>query len=276
MRLKTGIVFSGGFAKGAYQVGVCKAIKAHPRFEIDAVSAASVGMLNAYALLSGKLDSAVRLWKSINAKSYRDFFGNILCKGGIYDRIDNFCCEDDMLAAPLFCVLRNVSTDTTDYLRMDSFPICERKALLKAGISVPYLMSPIAINNSYYCDGAIIDNVPISPLRQVPLDLIIVIQFDNYVDSREESRFSCPIIYLNLQRDNIRLNSFSMDSGSIDEMISYGEQSADVIISYIENHSTTFPDDLSNLAGKINCGMKQGRPSGDALMRRINHLSRLF
>ncbi|MCD7772271.1 MAG: hypothetical protein LUH23_09350 [Oscillospiraceae bacterium] len=276
MRLKTGIVFSGGFAKGAYQVGVCKAIKTHPRFEVSAVSAASVGMLNAYALLSGKLDSAARLWKSINARSYRDFFGNILCKGGIYDSIDDFCHEDDKLAAPLFCVLRNVSTDTTDYLRMDCLPFCERKALLKAGISVPCLMTPIPINNSYYCDGAIIDNVPISPLENFPLDIIIVIQFDNYVDFKAESKLTCPIIYPNLQHSNLRLNSFSMDSDSIDDMIIYGEESANMIISYIESHCGVYPDDLYALAGKINCGMKQGRPSGDALMRRINHISRLF
>ncbi|MCD7785617.1 MAG: patatin-like phospholipase family protein [Oscillospiraceae bacterium] len=275
MRLKTGIVFSGGFAKGAYQIGVCKAIMAHPLFEISAVSAASVGILNAYALLSGRLDSAVKLWKSVNAKSYREFFGSILCKGGIYDNIDDFCREDDMLAVPLFCVLRNVSTDTTDYLRFDSFPLCERKALLKAGISVPYLMTPVAINNSYYCDGAMMDNVPISPLENLPLDLIIVIQFDNYVDSRAEQKFSCPIIYLNLQRSDIRHNSFSMDSDSIDEMISYGEKSANTIISYIEKHCEDYPD-LLELAGKINCGMKHGRPSGDAIMRRINRLSRLF
>ena len=51
--LRIGIVFSGGFAKGAYEVGFCKALLEYTNFNnIKAVSGSSIGALIAKYVLS--------------------------------------------------------------------------------------------------------------------------------------------------------------------------------------------------------------------------------
>ena len=55
---KIGLVLSGGLAKGAYQLGVLKAINELVRLEdIVAISASSVGTLNAYAFINQRLEN---------------------------------------------------------------------------------------------------------------------------------------------------------------------------------------------------------------------------
>ncbi len=64
--MKTGLVFSGGGARGAFEVGVWKALR---EFGLDAsiqvVSGTSVGALNAVLFAQGNLDVAERFWMNI-------------------------------------------------------------------------------------------------------------------------------------------------------------------------------------------------------------------
>ena len=67
MDKKLGLVFSGGGGKGAYEVGVWKALK---EFGIDknvvAVAGTSVGGLNGALFLQGNYEKAEQLWNSIS------------------------------------------------------------------------------------------------------------------------------------------------------------------------------------------------------------------
>ncbi len=73
--LRIGIVFSGGFAKGAYEVGFCKALLEYTKLEnIKAVSGASIGALNAYGLVNNKFDYIQNIWQNLEIKSAREFF----------------------------------------------------------------------------------------------------------------------------------------------------------------------------------------------------------
>ncbi len=59
-----GIVLEGGGAKGAYQIGVWKAMK-ELGIKIKGISGVSVGALNGALICMGDVDKAVRLWESI-------------------------------------------------------------------------------------------------------------------------------------------------------------------------------------------------------------------
>lgn len=73
--LDVGIVFSGGFAKGAYEIGFCKAILEYIKMKnIKAVSGASIGALNAYGFINNRLDYLCDIWKSLEFNSAREFF----------------------------------------------------------------------------------------------------------------------------------------------------------------------------------------------------------
>ena len=94
---KLGLVFSGGGAKGAYQIGVWKALK---ELEIDkqvkAVSGTSVGALNAAMFCQGNYDAAEQLWLGItkskiltpNARIIlKHIDAAISTKGGLVDKL---------------------------------------------------------------------------------------------------------------------------------------------------------------------------------------------
>jgi len=63
-----GVVLEGGGAKGAYQIGVWKALMEYG-VKIKAVSGVSVGALNGALICMGDYDKAVSLWKNINYSS---------------------------------------------------------------------------------------------------------------------------------------------------------------------------------------------------------------
>lgn len=59
-----GIVLEGGGAKGAYQIGVWKAMR-ELGIKIKAISGVSVGALNGALICMGDMDKAIELWESI-------------------------------------------------------------------------------------------------------------------------------------------------------------------------------------------------------------------
>ncbi|MFW5913882.1 MAG: patatin-like phospholipase family protein, partial [Bacillota bacterium] len=67
MAKKRGIALAGGGARGAYQIGVLKALKEKGYLKnIHAVSGASVGSLNAVFIVMDALDDAESLWLSMD------------------------------------------------------------------------------------------------------------------------------------------------------------------------------------------------------------------
>ncbi len=63
---KTGLVLSGGGAKGAYQIGVIKALQEN-KIHFDVVSGASIGAFNAILTYSGNMEKAEEIWLQLNA-----------------------------------------------------------------------------------------------------------------------------------------------------------------------------------------------------------------
>jgi len=89
MENKVGIVFGGGGGKGAYQIGVLKALDEMGLLGlIKGVSGTSVGALNGAMFCAGNLDKAVGVWSSIREdmvlirndmhgkRSYNGWFSN--------------------------------------------------------------------------------------------------------------------------------------------------------------------------------------------------------
>lgn len=58
------VVLEGGGAKGAYEIGVWKAL-AEAGVQFDAVAGTSVGALNGALMVMGDLEKAVRLWENV-------------------------------------------------------------------------------------------------------------------------------------------------------------------------------------------------------------------
>lgn len=68
--MKYGLALEGGGAKGAYQIGVVKALIDNG-YEFEAVVGTSIGALNAAMVVQDRIDDAIDLWSNI---SYEKMF----------------------------------------------------------------------------------------------------------------------------------------------------------------------------------------------------------
>lgn len=273
--IKTGIVFSGGIAKGAYQIGFCRALEEHDRFKISAVSSASIGTLNGYALSVGKINEAEDLWKSVDTQGYKQIYDKIFKRKIIYDLIEKIYSENDKMDIPTYSVFWIPSTIKPKYLQLNKLDCKNRADFLKASISFPPVMKPVIINEEKFYDGAIIDNTPITPLLSHKLDLIISIQFDGYIPVCKPYEVSCPILFINLQNKCCISDSFHLDKTAVENMIDYGYEIGSNTLSLIEDKYSDH-ESFMKLISYYNSQLKENPISGDYFVRRINRISRLL
>lgn len=274
--IKLGLVLSGGIAKGAYQLGFCKAISDRKHsFEISALSASSIGILNGYALLVNKLDVAEKIWRNVNVSGFNNLCKNLLKYDAVYRFIDDFCCPELRVIVPFYATYWIPPEIKPHYERIDVYGYPEICDYLKAGISVAPIMKPVIINGAKYYDGAILENTPLIPLKNVDADVIIAIQFDNYIQKEIIDKINCPVIFLNLQDGNFKFDNFSADTVAVDKMINYGYEVGDYLLTLMEKRfydKSRFICLVDYYNNRFNCK----KTIGDRLVRKINRISKLI
>src|SRR3954469_6758411 len=65
---RIGLLFSGGGAKGAYQIGCWKALRALGLDDFSAIAGSSVGAMNAVLAGTGRLDTAENVWRNLRLR----------------------------------------------------------------------------------------------------------------------------------------------------------------------------------------------------------------
>src|SRR4051794_18008973 len=65
---RIGLLFSGGGAKGAYQIGCWKALRAAGLDDFRAIAGSSVGAMNAVLVATGRLDAAETVWRDLRLR----------------------------------------------------------------------------------------------------------------------------------------------------------------------------------------------------------------
>ena len=70
------IVLSGGGAKGAYEMGVWKALR-RLRIKYQIITGTSIGALNGMLMVQNDFYKCLRMWKNINYDMIYDNFGNV-------------------------------------------------------------------------------------------------------------------------------------------------------------------------------------------------------
>lgn len=229
--LKLGLVFSGGGAKGAYQLGIWKAME---EFDISrmvrAVSGSSVGSLNGFMFCYSDYESAEYMWMHQVDKSkffrsnvetqndlsisnhgnlfmgwmpkYGEFSGssmNIASSyiGTLYRRnkslglFSNQGIDELITLAsrdidygkkfyPSFYVCAyEFMEQRPKYFRVNAInDLMHCKRALLASSAIPLALPPVKINGMHYYDGGCVDNIPIRPIHDQNLDLIIVVNIE--------------------------------------------------------------------------------------------------
>lgn len=210
-----GLVLAGGGGKGAYQVGVWKALnEMNIAQNITAVSGTSVGALNAALFAHGNYEVAENIYKNIKTdqiltpskmdiiRIWKEFFiqnriinailggknASLFSREGMIEIIDEYINLTILSNSSINCfaTCHDYKKKNPVYFRINGKTNSQIVDILLASSALPVIFGPVDIDGVTYYDGGISDNVPVSPLYDLGYKMIIVVHLgrDSYVDNR--------------------------------------------------------------------------------------------
>ena len=227
LKPKVGLVLSGGGAKGLAHIGVLKGIDSLG-IKIDYVAGTSMGSIIGGLYASGysgkQLDSIFQnidfdtvindaLPRSSTAFSERDNIEkyavklpfndfkirlpSALSKGhNTYSMLlklllhVNTVSDFSKLPIPFFCIATNV--ENGKQVILDSGNLTQS---LMASSALPTLFQPVTINNDMLIDGGVVNNYPIDELRAKGMDIIIGVDVQDGLTTREELKSATDVLF---------------------------------------------------------------------------------
>lgn len=200
---KIGLTLAGGGAKGAYQVGVYKALQ-ESKIKISGVTGTSIGSFNAAMIASDEIDKLEYFWlnddigklmgfyndMNINKKNYYDhikefsipYVSIVLNKGlpisGLKNKITKIINEDKLRKSDFDfgLVTYRVSDNKPLYLFKEDIPNGKLVDYIVASCYLPVFHSEKLDEDSYYLDGGFFDNEPYNMLGEKGYDKIYVVE----------------------------------------------------------------------------------------------------
>ncbi len=277
--MKIGLVVSGGMAKGAYEVGALKAIGEYFRPEdFCAVSAASVGTLNAYAWCSGGFDRLEQLWRDFVPPGEKVFIKTAMTGDYLKEGIRNIA-SSPLLCGKFFFPLFNMSSRDVCYFDLSGKDEAARQTYLDASVAFFPICKPVEIDGRKYYDGALVDNIPVCTLMRRKLDYIICLYYDKNEWMFESDRFDSKIIKISFfDEKEIIKKSLWFELGSIDEMIDRGYRKAKAILDFVFSKGR---EDVAEVLGKIEelnalTRTRTVRMTGDVALDNLNRVCQLL
>lgn len=206
--MKVGLVLSGGGGKGAYELGVWKAlVQLKLDKYIEVISGTSIGAFNAALFAQGDMDNAQALWdevtmeklvpmtkmdllkkgvalaigvKSINfiKKHMSDKLENgDFPKDGAYEVVNKFIDINKVKESGKICYA--ACTELPDckvkYFKINDYDEEVGREIIMASASLPLIYDSSEVEGKKYLDGGIVDNTPIQPVYGEGCDIIIVV-----------------------------------------------------------------------------------------------------
>ncbi len=173
-RYKTGLVLSGGGARGFAHLGVMAALQ-EKGIRPDVISGVSAGAIAGSFIASGKSPEA-----TMKLLQRRSFFkltkihfpvDGLLKLDGLRELIrDEITYKNiEELPLPLFIAVANLQKGSVEYRNTGPLD----KTVL-ASSSIPVLFSPVEMDGESYVDGGLIDNIPVEPIKNDCERIIVV------------------------------------------------------------------------------------------------------
>jgi len=170
--MRTGIVLSGGGARGVAHLGILKALD-ELGVTFDCISGTSIGALVGALYAHGlKPDRILELVKSVGLfNSVRPAWARtgLLNMDGIKELLHKYIPVNNFnnLAIPLTVAATDIRRGQIHY-----FSEGELIQTVVASCSIPALFNPVSLNGNLYVDGGLVDNLPVKPIRKL-CDFII-------------------------------------------------------------------------------------------------------
>lgn len=176
---RIGVALGGGFARGLAHIGVLKVLVENG-IPIDAMAGVSTGSIIAAAFAAGATpeemaESARRIRWSHFARWTIDRLG-LATNWRMNQLLRELlrCSTFEELRKPLAVVASDITTGEAVVFRQgDLIPP------LRASCSFPGLFTPIAYQGRLLVDGAIVCSVPVAPLREFGMNVVIAVHLKN-------------------------------------------------------------------------------------------------
>lgn len=182
-----GLVLTGGGGKGAYQIGVWKALREFGlEQKITAVSGVSVGALNAVLFGLGDLAEAEDIWSHMDPGAFleislneRESSDGVFSRNGLIKLMDDRISFETVAACNkrIYVAVSNTQNAKvqSEYFTLNGKSEDEIKTLLLASSALPVIYDSVKIGEKVYRDGGLKDNLPVSPLYEAGYRKILVI-----------------------------------------------------------------------------------------------------
>ena len=184
-----GLVLSGGGGKGAYQIGVLKALKENGYlYDVVAISGSSIGVVNAMLYLMDDMDMLLKAWIDIDMDTIFDVDLEMLIankpffsRDEMLKMMEKYIDFDKLKNSPIDIYASICKLDSSDqaiaaeYRKFADYDVETIKKLLLASTALPVVYEAVEIDGNYYRDGGICDNEPIKPLYDAGIRQFIVI-----------------------------------------------------------------------------------------------------
>lgn len=198
-----GLALEGGGAKGSYQIGACLALK-KLGYKFNMIAGTSIGSLNAAMIVQGDIELAKKLWLSVDSKI-------LGISNELVDNIKNLKIKKENIDE-IKKIIKNKGLDVSKYKELINEYVNEekiRKSKINYGLVTLRLkdLKPLEltindieegklteyilassylpafkfdklINDSFYLDGAFVNNLPITLLEKNGCNKIIAIKID--------------------------------------------------------------------------------------------------
>lgn len=251
---KVGLVLGGGGAKGAYQIGVFKALyENNLAKDISLLCGTSIGAINCVLFTTKDIDKMTNVWLNLNKdkilmkKKFSEYFDlsklksiSIYSRQGFLNLLDEHIDLDDVsnnseiyvVATPI----RNQYAQTVFKLHGEDPDTI--KNILLATSAIPGIFEAIKIKGVYYMDGYRISNVPTHIAVTKGCDLVFVVPLGKK-DNPDANSFPNTTI-IDFKHPSFENLSFSngtlgFDSKFIEERMELGYQSANALINYLRS-----------------------------------------
>lgn len=204
--MKVGLVLSGGGGKGAYELGVWKALK-ELNIEIDIFSGTSIGAINSVLFAQNDIKAAEELWEEVTMEQLAPISRAMLIRKGIELTIGgkyiNFAKKHMKHRFEVGITHKDGATSIINkYLKVNLVKKCGKicyvtcselpdlnvkyfkitdyddelaKEMVIASASLPLIYDCSEIQGAKYIDGGLADNTPINPVYDEGCEIIIVV-----------------------------------------------------------------------------------------------------
>lgn len=206
---RLGLVLGGGGGRGSYQVGVWKALhECGVDKHIDLLSGVSVGALNGVMFVQGECEAAEEAWLNISPSQVlgldeldlttrptfselplvvrsalrRPLRRSVFSSQGLEQTVSKYIDLDrvssSMLTAFVTCCCIWPPSGQAEYFKLNGRPGDVILRILVASCAIPLIFEHTNIEGRVYCDGGVVDNLPVRPAINAGCDVIIAVHLE--------------------------------------------------------------------------------------------------